>query len=185
MRTFIAIPVPEEVKQTLGGVIQKLNPSGIDVTWSDKTKLHITLAFLGETAPAILPHLHSAMATLLANYQPFSCHAYGLGFFGNKRNPKVLWAGIDATPELMDFHEELWTLLKRFGYKDETIGDYRPHITLGRCPERAKNIQLIKAMDAEQDIDYGTWRAPVIVHYESKLTPRGPLYSPLNKFKLV
>ena len=175
MRAFIAIALPDEVKNRLAEAIQRLTPLASEVTWSKRDQLHLTLAFLGEVAPAILPHVVTAAERICAARPAFACRAFGLGFFGNKRNPKVLWAGVDPSPELVSLHEELWTALKKFGFEDSEA-DFRPHITLGRCREAARNQPLIKAMEADEAVDFGEWEVQRITLYESKLTPRGPLY---------
>ena len=183
MRTFIAITLPQETKTALVAAIQRLAPVAVDVSWCNVNQLHLTLTFLGEIAPAILPHLSTALTRVCATLPPVPCRAYGFGFFGNRRNPKTIWAGVDLSPEMDTLHSALWQELKRFGFKtDEDL--LRPHITLGRCKERAKNQALIAAMDADTEPDFGTWVATDITLYESRPSPKGSLYSPLNKFRL-
>jgi 2'-5' RNA ligase len=183
MRSFIAITLPQETKTALTAAMKRLAPVAVDVSWRNVNQLHLTLAFLGEVAPAILPHLSTALTRVCGTLPAVPCRAYGFGFFGNRRNPKVIWAGLDLSPEMETLHSELWKELKRFGFKtDEDL--FRPHITLGRCKERARNQALIAAMDADTETDFGKWVATDITLYESRLSPKGALYSPLNKFRL-
>jgi 2'-5' RNA ligase len=183
MRAFIAITLPQETKTALTAAIKRLAPAAVEVSWCGAGQLHLTLAFLGEIAPAILPHLSAALTRVCGALRPVPCHAYGFGFFGNRRNPKTIWAGVGLTPEMDRLHGGLWQELKRFGFStDEDL--FRPHVTLGRCKERAKNQQLIAAMDADTEVDFGRWTAADITLYESRLTPKGALYSPLSKFRL-
>jgi 2'-5' RNA ligase len=183
MRTFIAITLPQETKTALSAAMKRLAPSALDTVWSNADKLHLTLAFLGEIAPAILPHVSGAITRVCQTLSPVPCHAYGFGYFGNRRNPKTIWAGVDLSPEMETLHSELWKELKRFGYKtDEDL--FRPHITLGRCKERARNQPLIAAMDADTEINFGKWMATSITLYESRPSPKGTIYSTLNKFRL-
>ena len=183
MRTFIAITVPQETKAALAAATKRLAPAAVDVTWCTVNQFHISLAFLGEIAPAILPHVSGGLTRVCQALASVPCHAYGLGFFGNRRNPKVVWAGVDMTPEMEALHSTLWKELKRFGFStDEDL--FRPHITLGRCKERARNQPLTEAMDADTDVAFGAWTASAVTLFESRLTPKGPHYSPLSTFKL-
>jgi len=184
MRAFLAITLPDDVKAGLAAAIERLAPAARDVKWCTREQFHLTLAFLGEVAPAILPHVTAAVERVCAALPAFTCRAYGLGFFGNKRNPKTLWAGIDPSPELDDLHEGLWTELKRFGFdKQENL--FRPHVTLGRCREGARNHALIEAMDADEDVAFGEWVVRRVTLYESRLTPRGALYRNLAQAPLA
>ena len=183
MRTFIAITLPKETKASLSAAMNRLAPVATDVTWCSANQLHLTFAFLGEISPALLPHLTVAMKRVCEPLHAVPCHAYGFGFFGNRRNPKVIWAGVNLSPEMERLYSVLWQELKRFGFSsDEEL--FRPHITLGRCKERARNQSLIAAMDDDPDVDFGQWMATDITLYESRLTSKGAHYAPLNKFHL-
>ena len=184
MRTFLAIALPPEVKAPLADTVQRLAPIASEVKWCGKDQLHLTLAYLGETSPAILPHVAAATDRVCAALPAFTCRAYGLGFFGTKRNPRSLWAGVDPTPELQALHERLWTDLKRFGFENGEL-DFRPHVTLGRCRETVRNRAVIEAMDAQEEVDFGTWRVTRVTLYESRLTPRGAVYRTLGHSSLI
>ncbi len=184
MRAFLALALPDDVKDRLTGTIKRLAPSAIDVTWCKRDQLHLTLAFLGEVSPAILPHVTAAAERVCLARPAFTCRAYGLGYFGSKRNPKVLWAGMELSAELEALHEDLWTELKKFGYEDKE-GDFRPHITLGRCREAARNHPLVEAMDADEDVAFGEWETKRVTLYESRLTPQGALYRNLAHIALA
>lgn len=184
MRTFLAIPIPDDIKSNLSAAVKRLTPVGTDVTWCQRGNFHLTLAFLGETAPAILPHVTAATERVCAARPAFTCRAYGLGFFGNRRNPKVIWAGVDPSDELEALHEGLWLELKKFGYENEEK-DFRPHITLGRCRDSARNHALIEAMDADEDIEFGEWPVRRVTLYESRSSPHGPVYRTLAQTALA
>lgn len=183
MRVFLAIAVPDDVKTRLAAAARRLAPAAADVAWCTRDQYHLTLAFLGEAAPAILPHVTTAAARVCAAMPPFACRAFGLGFFGNRRNPKTLWAGVDPTPELEALHEGLWTALKAFGFSDKEAG-FRPHITLGRCREAARNQALTQAMDEDEDVAFGSWDVRRITLCESRTTPRGAVYRTLDGIDL-
>ena len=179
MRVFLAISVPEEVRALLTAATRRLAPVATDVTWCKRDQFHLTLAFLGDVSPAILPHVTAAADRIGATLPPFTCHVCGLGFFGTKRNPKTLWAGVTPTPELEALYAGLWQALGRFGFENGEDG-FQPHITLGRCRESARNHPVIEAMDADEESDFGAWPVKRVTFYESRLTPHGPVYKALT-----
>jgi len=184
MRIFFAIPVPDDVKTALCDAAERLVPLASGVTWCKRDQLHITLIFLGEIAPPILSHVTAAADHVCATLPPFDCHAQGWGIFGTKRMPRTLWAGVDPSPELDALHERLWSELKKYGFKNEAP-DFRPHITLGRCHGDANNRNVVEAMDADEQTEFGVWAVKGVTLYESRLTPRGALYRKLNQSPLL
>jgi 2'-5' RNA ligase len=178
MRVFLAISIPDDVKARLAAASQRLAPVAVDVTWRKRDQFHLTLAFLGEVSPAILPHLTAAAERVCAARPAFVCRAYGFGFFGTKRNPRTLWAGVAPTPALDSLYDGLWGELMKFGYENNEI-EFRPHITLGRSRESTRNHPVVQAMAADEECAFGEWEVTRITLYESRLTPRGPVYRTL------
>ncbi|MDX9868606.1 MAG: RNA 2',3'-cyclic phosphodiesterase [Kiritimatiellia bacterium] len=184
MRVFLALPLPDPVTSRLTDTVRRLEPVAADVTWCRKEQFHVTLAFLGEAAPAIVPHLTDACGRVCAACPPFSCRARGLGFFGSKRTPRTLWAGVDPVPELMALREALWQTLPKFGFADNAT-HFRPHITLGRCREGSRNLRLIEVMDADDPAEYGSWRVQRVTLYESRPSSRGSSYRAVSPLPLA
>ena len=184
MRVFLAIALPDDIKAKLTAAIQRFAPVAPEVKWCTRDQLHLTLAFLGEVSPAILPHVTAAANRVCASTPAFTCRAYGLGFFGTKRTPTSLWAGIDPSPELMSLQEQLGTELKKFGLENSGR-DFRPHVTLGRCRKSVRNHPVIEAMAAGENADFGKWPVKRVTLYESRLTPRDPIYRTLTHAALA
>lgn len=184
MRIFLALSLPDAIKAQLGAAVQRFAPLAVDVKWYTKDQFHLTLAYLGEVSPAILPHVTAAADRVGASLPAFTCHVNGLGFFGTKRNPQTLWAGVDPAPELMALQDLLWKELKKFGYVNEE-DEFQPHITLGRCRESARNHPVVEAMDADEASDFGEWQVTRVTLFESRLTPRGAIYRTLGHSALA
>jgi 2'-5' RNA ligase len=182
MKSFIALAISDAVKAQLQAAVKRLAPHAVDVSWYTVTQFNLTLSFLGETSPAIIPHLSERLTRICATVQPFTCRAYGFGFFGTKRNPKVIWAGVDPIPDLSLLHEAIESELKRFGLKIEE-GEFRPHVELGRCKERARNHPLVDAMEEDEQIAFGSWPVTNVTLFESRPTPKGPIYPTINRFQ--
>ena len=184
MRIFLAITVPDEVKANLAAAVKRLSPIAPDITWYKRDQFHLTLAFLGEASPAILPHVTAATERVCAKHAVFACRAYGFGFFGTKRNPKTLWAGVDLTPELDGLRDALWEELEKFGFEGDKT-DFRPHITLGKSREATRNHPVIEAMDEDENIAFGEWDVTRVTLCESRTSPHGMIYRDLANTALA
>lgn len=48
MRTFIAIELPKNIRDSLTRLQEELKKSGADLNWAAPDNIHLTLKFLGE-----------------------------------------------------------------------------------------------------------------------------------------
>lgn len=184
MRVFLAIAIPGEIQLKLAEAIKRLSPSSTGVKWVERGKFHLTVLFIGELPPSFLPHASEAVRKICAEIPSFELSIDGYGFWGTKRNPTSVWASADLPPELESLQEKLAKGLKRLGIK---LGndDYRPHITLGRCKAADKNRALLEAMDQDEQAEFGRFPVTTLNLYESRLTPKGPIYKTVEKFPLL
>ncbi len=93
MRLFVAVHLPDDVRERLGRIQDRLRLAQADVSWVKPANLHITLKFLGETEPKRLDRVQAALAEVAAEAAPFSVEVAGVGTFGG-RIPRVVWAGV-------------------------------------------------------------------------------------------
>jgi 2'-5' RNA ligase len=172
-RLFVAIPMPDEVRQHIARVIQLLSHDDPPVRWIDPETAHLTLHFLGATAPERAELLRLALAEPVAKIEQFTLKTSGLGVFPNTRQPRVLWIGLDGeTRTLERLHREVGLSLQRLGFEAET-GKLRPHITLGRVRDNAP-ASLAAKVQAQLDPD-----SPV-----ARITASG-IQVPVNEVLLV
>lgn len=131
MRCFIAIEFDQETRSYLAGIQGFLREHAIRGNYSHLSNLHITLKFLGEINPAIIPGLESVMKKVAAKHGPFVLELGELGKFSKGSRP-IIWCGVKPNKLLFDLQKNL---------VDELAGDFRqfsgyekftPHITLIR-----------------------------------------------------
>ncbi len=125
MRLFVAIDLPEDIKQQIGAL-----QFGVpDAKWSQPENAHITLAFLGEIDASDMPDIALSLGRI--NVPSFDLQIEGVGVYGNDKRPRVLWAGIGNAPALQHLHQKITQTLSSSGV---TFEDRRfsPHITLAR-----------------------------------------------------
>src|SRR3989304_10104260 len=72
LRLFVAIDLPEDVRESLGRLQNDLRRHDLpSLRWTRPEGVHITLKFLGETPASSLPALEAALARAVRGAQPF------------------------------------------------------------------------------------------------------------------
>ncbi|HEY4189233.1 MAG TPA: RNA 2',3'-cyclic phosphodiesterase [Candidatus Limnocylindrales bacterium] len=133
-RLFIAVPLPpaavEACRELVEGVRATIDPKG--ARWVRMDGLHVTLRFLGDTAPDLVEGVGAAMRTAAEAQPPFTIALAGAGAFPSGRRPRTLWLGIeDGTAELAELSRRLGPPLSALGWPDEQR-PFRPHLTVAR-----------------------------------------------------
>ena len=97
LRLFVAIPIPEPVRDEIIRVQQELQPLvPRDVArWARSDQFHLTLRFLGDVPADGVEDLKKSVGAVCRNARSLSLRAGGVGFFPNPRSPRVIWVGID------------------------------------------------------------------------------------------
>jgi RNA 2',3'-cyclic 3'-phosphodiesterase len=143
-RVFLAIEIPEAVREALTGPLEALRPLHESIRINPTERMHLTLHFLGHLPPLVVEQMQPALATVVVRHHRFRIAAQGVGAFPAIARPRVLWAGITGAdlPRLNALQAELVDALRTAGVTVE--GErFHPHLTLGRVrrplkpPERA------------------------------------------------
>ena len=79
VRTFIALPLPDELKQKMARTQSGLRDAGADVKWELPDKFHITLKFLGEVSEDIIDELMLAIEESAQGISPFKLEVCEVG----------------------------------------------------------------------------------------------------------
>jgi RNA 2',3'-cyclic 3'-phosphodiesterase len=183
MRTFIAIPLPDECRTLLDRMQQKLRSYGADVRWVAVPSIHLTLKFLGEVDPDIIASLSESLESELRSQRIFSLLLRGLGCFPNQKNPRVIWCGIDGdSMQLSQIHQQVELICNRFGFEPEDR-DFHPHLTLGRVNGKRNLQPLIECIKMGSDME-SRLTVDHINIYKSTLRPQGAVYSLLKTLAL-
>lgn len=136
-RLFLAVQLPERVRSMIGAINQELSGKSLPLRLVDPHLAHITLHFLGETAPERAELLQLALPPSLASSRPFRLTTTTLGVFPNDRKPRVLWLGLDGDIGVLSaIHATLAKTLRAYDFETETRA-FHPHITLARTREEA------------------------------------------------
>ena len=73
IRTFIAIDLPPDAKEALATLTQTLKARGLSgVRWVNPIGIHLTLKFLGNIPPTIVPRILDALQAASQSHPPFN-----------------------------------------------------------------------------------------------------------------
>ncbi|WP_353661766.1 RNA 2',3'-cyclic phosphodiesterase [Hydrogenimonas sp. SS33] len=141
-----------------------------DAKWVEPRNLHLTWLFLGEQ-PSAEPFIHRLQPLRTAPRLPLSIQ--GFGTFG-KPHPKIFYLKT-ATVVTTLLHEKIAEMLEW-----EADAPFRPHITMARIKtfrsDGYRKLQRPWMSEPLGEVD------PTIYLIESRLTPSGPVYIPLEEF---
>src|ERR1044072_4163504 len=94
VRLFVACEVPDDVKETIGEVIEGLlQKSGSAVGWIRPEGGHATLKSLGEGPPRKPPAVKLAIQEAVVGHSPFELEFSTIGTFGGREGLRIMWAG--------------------------------------------------------------------------------------------
>jgi 2'-5' RNA ligase len=139
-RVFLAIEVPEAVREPLSRALNALQPLHEAIRINPVERMHLTLHFLGQLSRSDVEHLETALAPTVVRHQRFRLTAEGVGAFPDIRRPRVVWAGIGGAdlPKLIALQADLGDGLRHAAMSVEDR--FHAHLTLGRV-RRPLNAQ--------------------------------------------
>jgi 2'-5' RNA ligase len=189
LRAFIALPLPDAVRDDLGGLQRALArriPQGA-ARWTKPQGIHLTLKFLGETPVSRLAEAESALAVVARNVPAFSFALGTVGCFPHFRRPRVVYVGIlEPSGRLSRLHGAIEEALGRICFSPEARR-FTPHLTLGRVNRRASRDaaarvgQVVESTAFVSRVEISANRFELI---RSVLRPTGAEYTVLSAFPL-
>lgn len=183
MRLFVAVPLPESLKNSLVGAQKALKEVLPGVRWVKAEQLHLTLKFLGETPEDRLAAVEGALESVLASRAAFPVELAGIGAFPSEKFPRVVWAGVHGGQEtLRGLAAELEKALEPLGFPREER-PFQAHLTLGRFkdPRPAAPSPPWREWASQ---DFGTFLAAGVNLFRSRLHAQGPVYEVLRQYAL-
>jgi 2'-5' RNA ligase len=177
MRLFVALDLPEEIKQSLTPLLDAI-PAGRPATMA---QLHLTLFFLGNVSEEDLPRIKEALGGITET--SFLLKLKGVGCFPNPKRPRILWVGIPLTEELSKLKTETDRVLENLGYPKEKRA-FHPHLTLARI--KKPHPQGVEDF-LNKYFSFQSKAFPVkeFTLYHSILTPKGARYHRVAQFPLI
>jgi 2'-5' RNA ligase len=182
MRLFIGIPLAATTTRDLGAIVDRLRSETASeslLRWSAAESWHITLQFLGSTAPQ---QFECVTARLRELHQPPV--VVELGAVDTFDRAGVLFVDARVTPQLVALQQAVTAATMPCGFVPESR-PYHPHITLARRRGKAggRELRSLKLRIDEQS-NIPSFTAGSFLLYESTPAPEGSRYECRECFPL-
>jgi 2'-5' RNA ligase len=179
VRLFVALEIPSAVRENFAALMKDLRAIAPRAKWVRAENLHITLKFIGETAPTKLEVIRAALAAVSSG-QPVALEFRGIGFFA-KRYLFVLSAVLEESSGLQSLATDIDRRLQPLGIPGEERV-YTPHVTLARSNDLDLLTKLRPFIDANSKRSFGSFEVREFQLIESKLKSSGAEYTTLQSF---
>jgi 2'-5' RNA ligase len=177
IRLFVAIDIPSALRLTLhsmGRGIPGARPVGTD-------QIHLTLRFIGEVDGGMARDIKAALTEVRAI--PFSLIIQNVGHFPPRGAPRVLWAGLLRSEELVLLRNRIERQLVACGLPPEQR-KFAPHITIARLKDSPlrRVVDFLAGNSLFQSEEF-----PVenFILYSSRLIKSGALHTVEKQYPLA
>jgi 2'-5' RNA ligase len=185
LRLFLAISIPETVREELRRFQRELQPFLPPhlIRWAKADQFHLTLKFLGNVSATEVPALRETVREICAVASPMHLRAEGVGFFPDEFSPRVFWVDVkNPDGQLLKLQQQLEAAVERFAEKAEEK-KFIAHITLARFEKLNRRDAEAFAAHARTNRVFGEWSAQEVKLIQSKLQPTGALHAILDAFR--
>ena len=180
MRLFVAIRIPETIREELVTLQKKIGNDYAKIKWVEQDNMHMTLKFLGDVDEDKTALVRQSLNSV--EYESFGAEFSGTGGFPGESYIRVIWAGLEPADRISGLHETIEESLYSLGFPRDK--KFSPHVTLGRV-----RFVMDKKALSDAVLSTGSFRSaefPVNEFFliKSTLTPEGPVYENLSGFSL-
>lgn len=177
MRLFIAIELPDDIKECLSKIQEKIIGPENKIRLVGKEQMHLTLKFLGEVRPHNAEILRKSLKEIA--FEPFSVSLDVIGVFPNENYIRVVWFGLKPEDKIMELQKSIDDKLQKLFQKEK---GFKAHLTLARVEyikDKAAFIQKLNGIKVDnKKIEVNNFKL-----IKSTLTPKGPIYENLEVFE--
>ena len=171
MRVFVAIDLPEELKNKIGQIQQELKACDLDCKWVKPQNIHLTLKFLGEAEKEEIDEMKQTLKSAAKEFRAFKVSFKEFGFFPQEREPRVLFVSTDNEENLKNI---VSALSPQENLPVGRQGKFKSHITLARLKSN-KNVDCLKRR-IKSIVFTESFEVKDITLFKSKLNAQGPIY---------
>ena len=182
MRLFVAIEPPAAVLDELAAATAPLQDAWPQLRWSDRSRWHITLAFLGEVDETAAGRLGPRLERAAHRHAPLTLSVAGAGAFARAARARVLYARIGGDRRaLAALASSAAAGCRRAGAPPPDEGRrFQPHLTLAH---RRVPADLRPLVDSLSGYAGTPWQADEIRLIRSYLGAR-PRYEVIGTWPL-
>ncbi len=173
MRCFLAIELPDDVRNLVAALQEDLRAVARGVRWTRPEQIHLTLKFLGEVPDADIRAVCAAVAEAVGRCAPFDLEVGGTGCFPPGGPARIVWVGMASPPvALATCQQSCESRLAELGFKPEGR-PYTPHLTIGRVNDPRDSARIRSVVQAHAGFHAGCLTVSEVTLFESILRPAG------------
>lgn len=178
MRCFLAIKLPEEIKNEILKIQKQLPEAKLKLV--EPQNLHLTLKFLGNINDFQLNKIKEALKKI--KFEKFRASLGDIGVFPSYDFIRVVWVGMEPSEKIKQLHEKIDFVIEKENFKQDK--NFESHITLARIKfiknkeEFIKKLKEIKVKPIEFLVEKFSLE-------KSTLTREGPIYETIKEFFLI
>ena len=183
MRLFIATNFPEEILRDLNDRVVRMKSRLPAASWVRPETQHLTFAFLGEQAEALVEKVAEPLTAVCTAIPKFEARLKGCGFFPNPRRARVGWIGLDPENGFEQIAKGVREVVTKNGVELDG-GEFRPHLTLMRMRDPWPPASIDLFSRSFRDYESAPFTVNEVTLFSSQLNPKGAIHTPLRKFAL-
>jgi 2'-5' RNA ligase len=185
IRAFLAIDPPEDILQAMSRLQEKLKREiGGRISWTKPQGQHLTLKFFGDISTEDVKNICSAVQNRVASGQSLNLKIEKLGVFPDARRPRVIWCGVTGDVEKLSvLQKQLDSDFAAISFPMEDR-PFRAHLTLGRIKDSHGLTGISEALTKNSAFAAGEFNCTELILFQSKLSPKGAVYTKLAEFVL-
>ena len=183
MRLFVALDFPDAIRDAIRELVARLKPLSKQARWVRVEGMHVTLKFIGNVDVTKSDEIVSALGDI-RSHAPVDMRFRGVEFFPTERRPRVMWCGIEASPNLAELASGIERALVTLGIPAEER-TFVPHLTLARFDSPQGLGRLVETAHEVESLDLGASREVQFHLFESVLKRSGAEYTKLKSFTFV
>jgi len=178
MRIFLGLPISAELERI---ILAQISPwksrFQSKLSWTKSGNFHLTLKFLGEVPAPRVASIKTKLSQL--KFEPFALQVNKANFFYSQGKIRVIYLELqDQTNHLLDLYQNVEEMCSALGFAPEKR-KYKPHLTLARVKFFQSNDPWAQFKQTLSEINWPRCLISQLILWESQLTPKGPIYTPL------
>lgn len=177
MRCFLAIELPEEIREEIVRIQKQLPEAKFKLV--EKENLHLTLKFLGELSDFQVNKVKEALTKV--KFDGFKANLGTMGVFPSPSFVRVVWVSMEPIKKVKELHHLIDITLEKERFRRDKV--FESHITLARVKGVKNKEEFIKKL-REIKIKPLEFSVESFVVKKSELTRKGPIYETIKEFKL-
>ena len=179
-RLFVAFAVSDAALDEVDRAIEPWRDRFPGARWVPRENMHVTLKFLGRTAPSLVPWVRQQVGAVAAGHGPVATRLTGLGSFPSAARARVLWVGIEDPEEAFARLAGALDAALEESFALETRS-FSAHLTVARSDPPLK----LDGGSRRTLVETVGFRVEEIVLFRSHLRRPAPRYEPIATFALA